>query len=210
MVHSDFFSRVGALLIIVAGAGLALSAFFTFFEQQENPGAPAVPVEENGTLFTSEAYAFSVRYPSGFTPREGYRYEALGPGREISGVAFRVPAVLTDGTNLSEDSSLSVEVIEDAPACGAGLFVGEGAEVTARTDARGRVWSAAEAGDAGAGNQYQFRVSALASGSRCYGLRLFTHTTRLENYDPGTVAPYDAAALEAAYATFLASFTPTP
>ncbi len=209
-MSSNFFSRVGAIVIIAVGVGLLLSAFFSFFGTQNVAEAPEVASEESATSFTSDAYGFSVRYPNGFLVQNDYRYAALGPGREIPGVAFLVHAVLIAGTNLSADSALTVEVLENVESCTADLFVGEGAEVSSRTDVQGRTWSVAEVSDAGAGNLYYSRVNAIAWGPRCYGLRLFAHTTRIENYDPGTVTEYDRAALDRAYEAFVASFQITP
>jgi hypothetical protein len=72
--------------------------------------------------------------------------------------------------------------------------------------ANGATWSVAEESGAAAGNQYYSKVSATGTAERCYGLRLFAHTTSVANYDPGTIVEYDRASLETAYAALLASF----
>src|ERR1035437_7975071 len=65
----------------------------------------------NTTLYKSSTEGFSIYYPIGFTVNENYVYQELGPGKDINGVKFTIPASLASGTNLGSDSYLSVEEI---------------------------------------------------------------------------------------------------
>jgi hypothetical protein len=52
--------------------------------------------------------------------------------------------------------------------------------------------------ESAAGNTYEELVYVLADSpdpQNCMAVRYFIHTTRIENYEPGTVREYDRAAL---------------
>jgi membrane-bound inhibitor of C-type lysozyme len=149
--------------------------------------------------FASSEYGFSLRYPPGYTVDGGYVYQGLGPGHDITGVSFTIPASMTTGTNLSTDTRLSVETLPDASACTADLFLPAGASTPTSLTENGTEYSVASLQDAGAGNLYEEKVYALVGTSPCLAVRYFIHSTNIANYDPGTVTAFDEAALTAEF-----------
>ncbi len=136
---------------------------------------------------------FSIKYPKSYSIDESFMYQGLGE-EGIPGVKVSVPASLTDGTNLSTDSGLSIEYIPNAQNCSASLFLYGEPKATNINDG-GITYSVASTTDAGAGNLYEERVYALAGANPCMGVRYFIHTTQLANYPAGTRVAYDRAAL---------------
>ena len=149
--------------------------------------------------FASSEYGFSLRYPPGYTVNGGYVYEGLGPGHDITGVSFTIPASMTTGTNLAADTRLSVETLPDAAACTADLFFPAGSVTATTTTENGTEYSVASLTDAGAGNLYEETVYALAGTSPCLAVRTFIHSANIGNFDPGTVTEFDKAALTAEF-----------
>jgi len=207
-------SRPLLIAAVALLAGMLAAFLFAFLRPALDVPVPAPEVPDGtgaaaqpGTAFLSSRYGFSVRYRDGYVPDESYAYATLGPDRQIPGVAFRVPEALSTGTNLSADSTLSVEVVEDRATCDASAFLDPSAPPTTVQEG-GRSWSVGRFAGAGAGNRYEETVYATAVGGDCFGLRLLVHSTVLENYEPGTVQAFDAARLEADYAAFRSSFEP--
>lgn len=205
--------RLAAIIIII---GLAIYLVSRPKAETPNPivnsptppaTEPTIPSPETGwKRFDSAAYAFSIAYPRDYVTNESHIYRALGPGHDIYGIAFMVPAVLTEGTNLSKDSYLSVERQElGADKCQANAFVGDPRNSRAET-INGRSYAVAESGDAGAGNFYDETIYVTSAGQYCYGLRLFIHSMNIANYDPGTVREFDRAALLDTFSKFRSTF----
>ena len=149
--------------------------------------------------FASSEFGFSLRYPPGYTVNGGYVYEGLGPGHDITGVSFTIPAGMTQGTNLADDTRLSIETLPDAPACTADLFLPDGASAPTTVTENGTDYSVASLSDAGAGNIYEETVHALVGTSPCLAVRYFVHSANIDNFDPGSVTAFDAAALTAEF-----------
>lgn len=202
-------------ILIVGIVILALAAGFAWI-WRSRPVTPSQPVITTPTSTTalptstlknvleSKHFGFSIRYASDWLPGE-HTYTALGPGHDLVGVAFAVPKKLASGTNLSTDSYIAVE--RATTTCAMAQFVS--APTDERTEQVGTTtWRVASASDAGAGNRYSERVSLLQSGSTCFALRLFVHSTNIDNYDPGTITAFDPAPLEDMYVQMRASFTP--
>ena len=143
---------------------------------------------ENGTQ------GFSIRLGDGFTTTANYTYQNLGPGKTIGGVKFTIPASMATGTNLSNDSYISVEEIPNAQSCSATLFLPSGATASAVTD-QGTDYSFASSSDAAAGNRYEEDVYALPGTNPCVAVRYFIHWGAIENYPTGAVKEFDKAAL---------------
>ena len=59
---------------------------------------------QNWATFASADEGFSLRFPRSYSVDTSYRYEALGPGKEIGGVSFTVPSKTVTGTNLAADT----------------------------------------------------------------------------------------------------------
>jgi hypothetical protein len=138
---------------------------------------------------------FSVAYPPGWTVDTHHAYTALGPGKEINGVAFRVNPDFTAGTNLSTDSYFAVEVLDAAKHCTPDLFLDDAIDKTHTKQGRhGITWLVLDGADAGAGNSYEETVQAAAGSRPCIATRAFAHATNIGNYDPGTVNEFNRAA----------------
>ena len=137
---------------------------------------------------------FSIRYPANYSVDSSYKYQALGPGEDISGVKFTIPNEMTMGTNLSRDTAVSVETIPETQNCNAGLFLAENIEVE-EIEKDGQVYSFASFGDTAAGNVYVEYVWAIPDTNPCGAVRYLFHYGVIENYPEGTVSEFNHAAL---------------
>jgi hypothetical protein len=142
--------------------------------------------------------AFSIRYPDQYTADSTYQYTALGPGKSIRGVKFIIPQSLSKGTNLAQDSYVSVEVLPEGnharKQCSASEFL-EG-NVPAREATDGDMaYSLASSTGAAAGNRYEETVYAIMDANVCMAVRYFIHYGVIDNYPSGTVQEFDKAAL---------------
>lgn len=153
---------------------------------------------EGWGTYANAKIGFSVRFPQGYTLSDSYTYTNLGPKEPtIAGVSITIPTRLSEGTNLSKDTKLSVEEWPLATStCSATLFLDQPTDVRTVTE-NGVTYSVADANGAGAGNFYQERVYAFPGTSPCLAVRYFVHSTNIGNYDPGTVQEFDKDALYA-------------
>ena len=145
-------------------------------------------------VYASTTRMLSLRYPSGFIVSDTYRYQLLGPGKEIAGVRFIIDPRMATGTNLSSDTYVSVEQLPGAVDCLATNFLMPGAASTTVVDS-GTTYSYATTSDAAAGNRYEESVYAIPGSSPCTAVRYFVHYSVFENYPAGTVVQFDHAAL---------------
>lgn len=151
------------------------------------------------TVYRSPAGGFTIHYPHLWSVDENYRYQELGPGKNIAGVKFTIPASpasMAAGSNLGSDSYLSVEEIPNQPQCTADKFLDLGNGATVRTVSdNGTGYSFASSTGAAAGNRYEEWVYALPGTNPCIAVRYFIHYGAIENYPPGTVREFDERAL---------------
>jgi membrane-bound inhibitor of C-type lysozyme len=146
-------------------------------------------------FYLDGAVGFSIRYPADYSIDTSYKYQALGPGKDISGVKFTVPSNITTGTNLSGfDTGVSVEIIPAAKDCNASLFLDGNANVQNVTD-NGSEYSFASTTQGAAGNRYEEDVWAIQGTNPCSAVRYFIHSTNIENYPVGTVSRFDRTTL---------------
>ena len=143
--------------------------------------------------FATSSLGFSIRYPQGYARDESYRYQELGPGKDIAGVKLTIPAALAAGTNLAADSYVSVEEIPQARDCSAALFLERGAAQDVVEG--GTTYSVASTTGAGAGNRYEETVYAFPGTSPCIAVRYFIHYGVIENYPAGAVRAFDQQSL---------------
>ncbi len=153
---------------------------------------PKMYAEDNGS--------FSLRLPSLLTATEdGYKIDEdyqnqVSPTQIISGVKFTIPEKLATGTNLSNDTYVSVESIPNIQVCSADLFL-SGNQATSTVSDDGVVYSVATSSEAAAGNRYQEKVFAIPGTNPCVAVRYMVHYGVLENYEPGTVNEFNAVGL---------------
>ncbi len=145
--------------------------------------------------YSNTDFGFDLRLPPGYTTDDEYFYGALGPGKEVPGIKFMVPKVLTEGTNLSADSGISIEELARA-ACTPADFLDTTVSASSTTvTLGGDEYTTATAGGAGAGNFYEETVYVRKDRATCVAIRFFIHSTNIHNYDPGTVTEFDRAGL---------------
>jgi len=159
------------------------------------------PVPEGSDL--TEAYVnngdgYSIRYPEGYAIDESYRYQSMGPNKDIAGTKLSISAALAQGTNLSSDTYLSVETIPQTRECDAKLFLDQASGSSTVVD-REVTYSVASSTGAAAGNRYEETVYALPGTNPCIAVRYFVHYGVIENYPAGAVREFDADALLAGF-----------
>lgn len=184
---------LGTLFVAVIVAGV----FFVWKAlQREAPTveAPATerPAVEEKAAFASSTLGFSISYPKNYSVNDAYVYQ-FGPTKVIRGVKFTISGETTTGTNLSPDTGISVEWLPRAQNCTGDIFMR--ADVTASKMSEATTYSVATSSSAAAGNLYEEMVYALFPSSPCIALRYFIHSTNIENYEPGSVRPFDRAML---------------
>ncbi|HVT75205.1 MAG TPA: hypothetical protein VHD69_02225 [Candidatus Paceibacterota bacterium] len=196
------------LAFAVISLAVIAVAWFIFAPKPEDhasepSGSTTTGPAADGSTYSSQDFAFSVNVPDGFSVDESYVNQDLGPGREIPGIAFKIPESMAQGTNLSRDSRVSVEMLSDIQ-CVPGDFLYDSGSSSVATLGNNQFVTATSAG-AGAGNLYEERVYIAKNASRCYAVRYFIHSTQIANYPAGTVTAFDKAALLRIFDTFPAS-----
>jgi membrane-bound inhibitor of C-type lysozyme len=166
-------------------------------EQKSFVGCIAVLPEPEGTnlprVYSNAAAGFSIRLPADYRVNESYRYTPSGP----AGIQFAVSTSTTAGTNLADDTSLTVELIPNAATCSAALFLPR-AKAYAVTDGA-IAYSIATSTGAAAGNRYDELVFAIPETNPCLGIRYFIHYGAIQNYATGTVKEFDKESLLATF-----------
>jgi hypothetical protein len=206
----SYMERKNSVLLVL---GMFLAAILVVLLVRMQPdtdeaseiAVPATTTEETASLWQRySGEGWSIAYPPGFLADPSYAYQALGPGKEIPGISFTVPAAMAEGTNLGRDTRISLETVSTSD-CRAGLFVEQASKERSETT-RDVSWSVAEFAGAGAGNLYEETVYAAGKHGVCYGIRLFLHSTQIANYDPGTVRAFDREEIMMLYKGMVDSF----
>ena len=159
-----------------------------------NPNTTGLYLPEK---YSNSSYGFSLRLPSrgttteeGYVVNDSYVYTALGPETSIQGVQFKIPQFFSDGTNLSNDSYISVESISRTQSCSANLFLDQ--EKNTQQVAEGQtIYSVASSTGAGSGNRYEEAVYAIPGTNPCIAVRYYIHYGVLENYPKGTKIEFE-------------------
>lgn len=146
--------------------------------------------------YLNSKVGFTLRYPEGYSVDSSYKYQALGPGKDINGIKFIIPQSLAAGTNLSGiDTGVSVEAIPSVLDCNAGLFLSNDKVKPQMITDNNVEYSFASATDAGAGNRYEEQVWAFPGTNPCLAVRYFIHYGVIENYPKGSVSEFNRDAL---------------
>ncbi len=151
--------------------------------------------EESGLarIYSNSSLGFSIRYPYGYPEDATYQHHLLG-GQTSFGIKFTLPYELRVRTNVSDDTSISIESLSQASSCSADLFFDTPVEATQVTIGN-TTYSTAFLSDAAAGNRYEETVYALPGTTPCFAVRYFIHYSVFENYEPGTIEEFDKEAL---------------
>jgi len=192
---------LGILIVLVVAVGVWVSLSVGRIEppQQQETEQTATTTTQGWQAYNNTMYGFSARYPQGYSVAEPYTYQALGPGKDIAGVKFVVPAAATVGTNLAGDSGISVEYRPGAVnSCSAEIYLTNPTH-EGFVDDGARRYSVARSAEAAAGNRYEERVYATPTDGGCVGIRYFLHYGAIENYPQGSVREFDRQALTAQF-----------
>ncbi len=147
------------------------------------------------SAYLDSAVGFTIRYPEGYSVDSSYKYQALGPGKDIKGVKFIIPTSFALGTNLSSfDTGVSIESIAGVQDCHADLFLGNNIKSQTITD-NDVEYSFASSTDAAAGNRYEEQVWAIPGTNPCFAIRYFIHYMAIENYPQGSVSEFNRSTL---------------
>ena len=102
---------------------------------------------------------------------------------------------MASGTNLSNDTYISIEHLATGQVCDAATFLGA-SRVKSQTIRDGVMeYSMASSSDAAAGNRYEEYVYALPGTNPCIAVRYFIHYGAIENFPKGAVKEFDKVAL---------------
>ena len=138
---------------------------------------------------------FSVRYPENYIIDTSYQYQALGPGKEISGVKFTIPPEIAKGTNLSGfDTGISIELIEGVTDCNTSLFL-DGSQNSKIVNDKNREYLFSTRTEGAAGNIYEEQVWIIQGTNPCLAVRYFIHSMNIHNYPEDTVKEFNRAVL---------------
>lgn len=149
-------------------------------------------------VYRDRQMGFSISYPDGWRVDRQHVYSALGPGKEIRGVAFHIDPSIATGTNLSDESYLAVEVLPNVQPCAAEPFLDDAIDKPRiKSNNNGIQWSVLDGADQGAGNIYEETVQAAIGSQPCIATRAFVHSTNIGNYDPGSVKAFNRGKLNA-------------
>lgn len=196
-----FWNKGNTAFVTEGKGGTPITTYDNCVTGAEDSSTP----QNDTTTYAYPPLGFSIKYPKGYALNESYMYQGLGE-EAIPGIKVSVPASITDGTNLSSDTGVSIEYMPNVENCAAGLFLyGNPASVT--QDDGGTTYSIATTSDAGAGNLYEEYVYALAGQNPCIAVRYFVHYTQFANYPAGTKKEFDRAALMAQFASIRHSLT---
>ena len=197
-----FWSKGSGALVLENGAE---NTYTNCIVVKDNPGGLS-QVYHDGVV------GFTVRYQIDFGINATYTYNGLGPKQEIAGVKFTIPASMASGTNLSNDSYISIEHLgTTTELCDAQAFLPADARATSTMVTENDVtYSFASSSGAAAGNRYEESVYALPGSQPCLAVRSFVHYGVFENYASGTVRAFDPQSLEKMFASIRNSVTFVP
>lgn len=189
-------------LFVVAAIGFMWFALTPKAQEYSNGGSDG-SADQAASTYSSDKFGFRVAVPDGFVPDTDYINFDLGPGHEIAGVGFHIPATFSQGTNLSTDSHVAIERLNEV-SCTPADFL-DSPSPTETTTRGSNSFAVAHQVGAAAGNLYDETVYVTEKDNHCYAVRYFIHSSNIGNYPAGTVKEFDRASLLASFDRFLGS-----
>lgn len=160
------------------------SKFKAVYQDGENAFTLRLPALNTAGATSSSAYSVEPRYA----------YNGFGAAKTIYGDKFTIPSAYATGTNLADDSYISVEEIPATEECSALLFLPAGNKVAETViNENDTDYSVASSTDAALGNRYEETVYALPGTNPCVAIRYFLHYGVYENYPEGAIKRFDKA-----------------
>ncbi len=186
---------VVTLFVVGIGAFLGLS-LQTLLTNEVATGTFGARLKQYANLDTG----ISVRYPENFSVNSAYVYNGLGREKQISGVAFSVPKERITGTNLSNDTKVTVEYIPSVERCSARMFIRDPKSVKPLLEDEDS-YSFGVSTERVMGSVYEEQVYAIPNASPCVAVRYFIHYADIGKYPAGTVSAFNRADLLSAFDT---------
>ncbi len=187
--------------LITAAVVIIIGALVWFFTPVKNLFHRATPAPQTQTTtepevqnYTNDVIGVSVKYPTGFTLNPTWQNTSVVPTKPISGIQFTIPASMATGTNLAEDTYVSIEQLPRAKSCTGDIFMAQTVKPHDMVD-NGVTYSVASSTDAAVGNRYEETVWAIKGSSPCTAVRYHVHYGAYENYPPGTIVEFNKTAL---------------
>ncbi len=189
---SSIFGWIMALIVVVL--------LVVYYSNTQNQNIKTVTITQNVPPTEPARIVPSLTVPADYTVVKNYQYQALGPGKDINGIKYIIPASMATGTNLATDTYISLEQISLATStpCSASLFMSQKVKPKTIVDA-GITYSFASTSDAAAGNRYEESVYATPANNICVAVRYFIHYGSFANYPAGTIKEFDKKSLIAAF-----------
>lgn len=188
----------GGFLVVLL---VAMGGYYLLHPAKSAPATGTVTVEQqNAQTYATSTY--SIKYPTDYTVDTSYEYTQVNPKKPISGVKFTIPGTMATGTNLSNDTYLSIESLPHAKNCTGDIYLAANVHPSTFATAS-TTYSVATSSEAAAGNRYEESVYAIAGSNPCTAVRYFIHYGAIENYpaagEPGAVTEFNHDALIAAF-----------
>ncbi|MBI4093455.1 hypothetical protein HY417_00670 [Candidatus Kaiserbacteria bacterium] len=180
---------VGAIALVL----IILAGYYAWQYESTPVTPPPPPPPPSSTYATS---TFSIAYPSSFLLDDTYAYDQF-EGKPVAGVQFMIPISMTEGTNLSSDTYLSVEWLPRAKQCTGDIFIVPNVKPF-EFAVGSTTYSVATTTGAAAGNIYEEQVFAVEGSKPCTAVRYFIHSGNIGNYPSegeGAVTEFNRATL---------------
>jgi hypothetical protein len=196
------------MLPIVQVIIIVLGLFGGYYYFMSQAGVPkSAPVQaDNWKIYSNKTYGYEVNYPVDSIEHATVSEAGLlNPNRKIQKEKFTVTKSFTQGTNLSSDSGLIIEVYDTPYLCQAD-YVPAGFEAAQRVTIKDVKYEVATSEGVGAGNLYQQRMYKTLQNNKCFALLINTHSTNIGNYEPGTVREFNKDVFEGITSKMLDTF----
>ena len=141
-------------------------------------------------IYANSKNNFSIRLGEGYKIDETYT-QKITASKISSGIKFTIPEATASGTNLGNDTYISVEKIPNTNTCTADMFTNNPNVSTKSITENGTDYSFTSFKDAGAGNRYEESIYAIPNTNPCTAIRYLVHYSVFENYPAGSIKEFD-------------------